>query len=95
MQGQLTAPFTYDVQNIHDKKLTVLLPDDKTPRAVIKLKVKYPERILGVWVPLGAPLGIFVALLLKELLLIVSRDQRLRLILGYAFFRCRKACSPG
>jgi len=49
IQGSLTTPFTYDVQNIRDKKLTVLLPDEKAPPADLKLQVKLPERILGVW----------------------------------------------
>jgi len=48
MQGKLTTPYTYDVQNIQDKKLTILLPD-KIPQADIKLQVKLPDRVLGVW----------------------------------------------
>jgi hypothetical protein len=49
MQGVLTAPFTYDVQNIQDKKLTVLLPYEKAPQGDIKLQVKLPDRVLNVW----------------------------------------------
>ena len=49
MQGQLTSPYTYDVQNIQARKITVLWPDAKPPQADIQLQVKLPERILGVW----------------------------------------------
>jgi len=49
MQGKLTAPFTYDVQNIQDKKLTILWPDERVPQRDIKLQVKLPERVLNVW----------------------------------------------
>ena len=49
MQGELTTPYTYDVQNIQDKKLTILLPDKEGPPADIKLQVKLPNRILNIW----------------------------------------------
>jgi len=49
MQGALTAPYTYDVQNIQDKKITILLPDARAPWPRGKLSVKLPDRILDVW----------------------------------------------
>ena len=49
MQGQLTSPDTFDVQNIQEKKMTILLPDKLGPRADIKLQVKLPDRISAVW----------------------------------------------
>jgi len=49
MQGKLTAPYTYDVQNIQDKKLTVLLPDPIKQGVDINLQVKLPDGILNVW----------------------------------------------
>jgi hypothetical protein len=49
MQGVLTTPFTFDVQNIQEKKLTVVLPDVAAPEAGIRLQVKLPRGILDVW----------------------------------------------
>jgi len=49
IQGKLTAPFTYDVQNVQDRKLTVLLPDQESFQAAIRLQVKLPGRVLNVW----------------------------------------------
>jgi len=49
MQGELTTPFTYDVQNIQDRKITILLPDTKVPQEAANLQVKLPKGILDVW----------------------------------------------
>jgi len=49
MQGTLTEPYSYDVQNIQEKKLTVLLPAEQAPREDLKLQVKLPDRVLNVF----------------------------------------------
>ena len=49
MQGELTAPGTFDVGNIHDKQLTFLLSSPISLQAEITLQVKLPERIVNVW----------------------------------------------
>lgn len=48
MQGKLTTPWTYDVQNMQDKKLTVLLPIGMASKESIRLQVKLPQGIMAV-----------------------------------------------
>ena len=47
--GKIDENFTYDVQNIQDRKLTVLLPDDGKLQGDIELQVKFPQGIHDVW----------------------------------------------
>jgi hypothetical protein len=49
MQGKLTTPWTYDVQNFHHRKLTVRGPKDETLPQAMELTVKLPEGIRQVW----------------------------------------------
>ena len=58
MQGELTRAYSYDVQNIKQKKLTILWPDGQVPAGDIKLQVKLPDRILNVWKNTNDDLGI-------------------------------------
>jgi len=48
-QGRLSAPWTFDVQNLHPRTLTMLLPRHLEGLPPIKLQAKLPQGMLGVW----------------------------------------------
>lgn len=49
MQGKLTTPYTFDVQNVRERKVAMLLPEEIKKNADINLQVKLPDRILRIW----------------------------------------------